>query len=114
MKNYLRAYVNHLQDNWVDHLQMAEFLANNYINKSTGMTLFFADNSFHPCRGVEPPQAYQQGASQKAKLLTADRIVNKRRKHARFCKSSSYSHSKNRLTGPMKVVSHIQNIESEI
>ena len=54
---------------------MAEFLANNHINESTEMTLFFAENDFHPRTGVEPPQAYQQGASQKAELLAADRIV---------------------------------------
>ena len=75
MKNYLRAYVNYAQNDWVDHLPMAEFLANNHINESTGMTPFFADNGFHPWTGVKPPQAYQQGASQKAKLLAADRIV---------------------------------------
>ena len=55
MKNYLQIYVSHTQDHWVDHLPMAEFLANNHINKSTGMTPFFADNGFYPCTGVEPP-----------------------------------------------------------
>ena len=54
---------------------MAEFSANNHINESTGMTPFFADNGFHPRTGVEPLQAYQQGAGQKARLLTADSIV---------------------------------------
>ena len=75
MKNYLQAYVSHVQDDWVDHLPMAEFTANNHVNESTGMTLFFADNGFHLRTGVEPPQAYQQGTSQKAELLTADKIV---------------------------------------
>ena len=74
MKNYLQAYINYTQDDWVDHLPMAEFSANNHINESTGMTPFFADNGFHPQTGVEPPQAYQQ-ANRKAKLLTADKIV---------------------------------------
>ena len=58
MKNFLQAYVNHVQDDWVDHLPMAEFLANNHVNESTGMTPFFADNGFHPRTSVEPPQAY--------------------------------------------------------
>ena len=74
MKNYLQAYISYTQDDWVDHLPMAEFSANNHINESTGMIPFFADNGFHPRTGVEPPQAYQQ-ASRKAKLLTADKIV---------------------------------------
>ena len=73
MKNYLRAYVSHTQNDWVDHLPMVEFLANNHVNESTGMTLFFADNGFHPCTGVEPPQAYERG--RRAELLAADRIV---------------------------------------
>ena len=73
MKNYLQVYVSHTQDDWVDHLPMAEFLANNHVNESTGMTLFFADNSFYPRTGVKPPQAYTE--SQKAELLAADKIV---------------------------------------
>ena len=59
MKNYLQAYVNYAQNNWVDQLPMAEFSANNHINELTGMTPFFADNGFHPQTGVKPPQAYQ-------------------------------------------------------
>ena len=48
MKNYLRAYISYTQDDWVDHLPMAEFLANNHIHESTRMTPFFAENGFHP------------------------------------------------------------------
>ena len=73
IKNYLRAYVSHTQDDWVDYLPMAEFLANNHINKSTEMILFFADNDFHLRTGVEPLKAYKK--SRKAKLLAADRII---------------------------------------
>ena len=60
IKNYFRVYISHLQDDWVDHLPMAEFAANNYIKISTRITLFFADNGFHPRTGVEPPQATQK------------------------------------------------------
>ena len=74
MKNYLRAYVSHTQNDWVDHLPMAEFLANNHVNESIGMTSFFADNGFHPRTGVEPPQAYQD-LGQRAELMAADKIV---------------------------------------
>ena len=75
MKNYLRAYVSHTQNDWVDHLPMAEFLANNHIIELTKMTSFIADNGFYSWTNVESPQAYQQEASQKAELLAADRIV---------------------------------------
>ena len=74
MINYLRAYISHTQDDWVDHLPMAEFSANNHINESTGMTPFFADNGFHPRTGIEPPQAYQ-GAGRRAELMAADKII---------------------------------------
>lgn len=47
MKNYLMAYINHVQDNWVDYLSIAKFAINNYMNASTGVTSFFADNSFY-------------------------------------------------------------------
>ena len=73
MKNYLRAYISYTQDDWVDHLPMGEFLANNHVNESTGMISFFADNGFHLRTSVEPPQHYQRG--QRAELLAADRIV---------------------------------------
>ena len=75
MKNYLRAYISHVQDDWVDHLPMAEFAANNHVNALTGITLFFADNNFHLCTGIEPPQFTSLKAGRKAELMTADKIV---------------------------------------
>ena len=73
MKNYLCAYINHVQDDWVDHLPMAKFAANNHINASTKINPFFADNSFYPCMSVELPRALE--TSWRAKLLKADQIV---------------------------------------
>ena len=84
MKNHLQAYISPTQNDWIDHLPMAKFSANNYVNESTGMTPFFADNGFHPRTGVEPPQAYQQGASWKAELLTADKIVKQQKETRSF------------------------------
>ena len=113
MKNYLRAYISHVQDDWVDHLPMAEFAANNHVNVSTRITPFFADNGFHLCTGIEPPQAYQ-GANQKAKLLAADKIVANQEEMATFLQDqlACSGHSKNRLTGPINIVSHIQAMRS--
>ena len=83
MKNYLRAYISHLQDNWVDHLPIAEFAANNHINPSTRITPFFAKNGFYLCTDVEPPQA-NLGNSQKAELLAADKIIKNQKNMASF------------------------------
>ena len=73
MKNYLRAYIAYTQDNWVDHLPIAEFAASNHVNALTGMTPFFADHGFHPCTGIEPPEMFK--GEQKAKILAANKII---------------------------------------
>ena len=62
---------------------MAEFVANNYVNMSTRITLFFADNGFHSCMDIKPPQTYQS-ANRKAKLLAADKIVANQNQMAIF------------------------------
>lgn len=82
MKNYLRAYINYTQDNWVDHLPMAEFVASNHVNASTGVTPFFADYGFHPRTGIEPPQTYE--GERRAELLAADKIVRRQEKMMNF------------------------------
>jgi hypothetical protein len=48
MEGFLRAHVNYKQDDWVDWLWMAEFVANNSVSATTGVTLFFATRSVHP------------------------------------------------------------------
>ena len=73
MKNYLRAYINHMQDNWVDYLPIAKFADNNHINAFTEISPFFADNRFYLCVGVEPLGALE--TSQKAELPKANQIV---------------------------------------
>lgn len=85
MKNYLQAYVSYTQDNWVDSLPIAEFAANNHVNASTRMTLFFANYGFHPWAGIEPAHTYG-GVEQKAELLAADRIVARQEKMLAFLK----------------------------
>ena len=46
MEQYLRCYVNHLQDAWQKWLPLAEFAANNQISESTKISLFFANNGW--------------------------------------------------------------------
>ena len=48
LEQYLRAYINYQQDDWVEWLRMAEFAYNNSIHASTGVTPFFAMHGFHP------------------------------------------------------------------
>jgi predicted NAD/FAD-binding protein len=48
LEQYLRAYVNYLQDDWVHWLPLAEFTYNNSVHTSTSLMPFFAEKGFHP------------------------------------------------------------------
>jgi hypothetical protein len=48
MEKFLRAHVNYKQDDWVDWLWMAEFVANNSVSATTRVTPFFATRGTHP------------------------------------------------------------------
>ena len=54
LEQYLRAYVDYLQDDWSDWLPLAEFAANAQKSETTGMSPFFATYGFHPRMGFEP------------------------------------------------------------
>jgi len=45
---YLRSFVNHEQDDWVNLLPLAEFAYNNSVTTATGMSPFYANYGFHP------------------------------------------------------------------
>lgn len=55
LEQYLRAYVNYTQDDWVNWLPLAEFAANNHESATTGVTPFYAVYGQHPRMGNEPP-----------------------------------------------------------
>ncbi len=83
MEQYLRAYVNYEQDNWVELLPLAQFAYNNSVHASMKMTLFFANYGYHPEMQFKRPK---DPAS--AKLLSeraADEYSGKLREiHARL------------------------------
>ena len=60
MEQYLRAYVNYLQDNWVTYLPMAEFAANNQFSETIMSTPFMANYGFHPRCTIELNPALQK------------------------------------------------------
>lgn len=53
LEQYLRAFINFQQDDWVQWLPKAEFAYNNAIHSSTGMTSFFALLGYHPRMSYE-------------------------------------------------------------
>lgn len=54
LEQYLRAFVNFHQDDWMKWLPLAEFASNNTVSETTGCSPFFANYGFHPHLGVEP------------------------------------------------------------
>lgn len=72
VKNYLRSYVNHMQHDWMYWLPRAEFALNNRMNRSIGMSPFFANYGYHPRVGIEPPSPVQP---RDARVERADHIV---------------------------------------
>lgn len=48
LEQYLRAYTSYQQDDWVNHLALAEFTHNNAPSATTRVTPFFANYGYHP------------------------------------------------------------------
>jgi len=48
LEQYLRCYVDYLQDDWNDWLPLAEFASNNHASETTGMSPFFVNYGFDP------------------------------------------------------------------
>jgi len=48
LEQYLRAYVDYQQDDWVTMLPIAEFTYNNSVHSSTGVSPFYALYGYHP------------------------------------------------------------------
>jgi hypothetical protein len=57
MEQYLRAFSNYKQDNWVELLPLAEFAYNNSVHHSTRMTPFWANYHYYPPMQCNPPKA---------------------------------------------------------
>ena len=48
LETYLRMYISHRQDDWMDYLHKAQFAWNNHYHLSIGTTPFFASKIRHP------------------------------------------------------------------
>jgi hypothetical protein len=54
LEQYLRSYVNHQQDNWVQILPMAQFAYNSAMTETTKVSPFFANHGYQPEAYREP------------------------------------------------------------
>ena len=78
METYLRAYVNHLQDDWATWLPAAQFAINNHTSETTKVTPFFALYGTNPRMGIEPPKALPAATGkQLLDIKSADEFANK-------------------------------------
>ena len=79
LKQYLRAYVNYQQDDWMDLLPIAEFEANSSLNASTGVAPFLATKGYIPRSGLEPPAPWSDQTPPTAirEMRAADEFVKR-------------------------------------
>jgi hypothetical protein len=76
LKQYLRAYVNYLQDDWAKLLPLAEFEANSAMSSTTGVSPFRATKGYQPRAGTEPPHAFTNTTStERLQARVADDLI---------------------------------------
>jgi transposase InsO family protein len=71
MEQYLRAYVNYLQDDWADWLPLAEFATNNQASEAHGSSPFFANKGFDPRYQFDLSPAAPNNVDDRRALTTA-------------------------------------------
>ena len=54
LEQYLHIYCSYQQNNWSQLLLLTEFVYNNALNASTGITPFFANKGYHPNITIYP------------------------------------------------------------
>jgi hypothetical protein len=63
VEQYLRLFVNHRQDDWVEWLPLAEFSYNDKIQVSTGYSPFFLNYGQHPRKFTDPRREVETEAA---------------------------------------------------
>ncbi len=48
LEQYLKTYVNYVQDAWVHWLPLGKYAYDNSVHASTGLTTFYAEKAHHP------------------------------------------------------------------
>lgn len=105
LQSYLHAYVNFLQDDWVDLLPLTEYWFNNTVHTSTNMMPFYVNTGDH----LTSPQIFdwpRETHSQAKRLVTHIQKINEKLKHALLhAQDLQQQYTKN---NPMKFVSEDQ------
>lgn len=77
LKQYLRAYCNYNQDDWVDHLPIAEFEANSAKSSTAGVEPFLATKGYIPHSGLEPARPITGPPHERREIRNADAFIKK-------------------------------------
>src|SRR6202045_2993566 len=101
---YLRAYVDHLQDDWAKWLSTAEFALNNREHSATKQTPFFLEYGRHPWNGgIRPPTEVNPAADEwLAKLTESRRAAKEAMEKAAVAMKRSYDADKHPSRGYSK------------
>ena len=93
---YLRAYVDHLQDDWAEWLATAEFALNNRMHSATGHTPFFLEYGCDPWNGgIQTPTEVNLATDEwMARLTEAQRAACEAMEKATDAMKRSYNSSK--------------------
>jgi hypothetical protein len=78
-EQYLKAYMNFRQNDWVDWLPLAEFALNNAVSETTGFFPFFANYGFNSKLGFEPrpPCLSDKIPQQKREFIKAHNMADR-------------------------------------
>jgi hypothetical protein len=71
MAAYLRYYINFSQSDIFKWLPIAKFAANNAVNSSTQVSLFFATRGFYPRMTFGPPRPLDRASSKTIQKQTS-------------------------------------------
>jgi hypothetical protein len=79
VEQYLQAFMNFYQDDWVDWLPLAEFAANNVISETTNVSLFFTNYRFYPRLNIKSSAPCPSNFStlQKVQFYKANVVANR-------------------------------------
>ena len=76
LETYLRMFIGHRQDDWVDYLHTAQFAWNNHYHASIGTTPFFASRIRHPQMTDLTPSTKDLRTRQDYRKVTNELIVH--------------------------------------
>ena len=103
LEQYLRCYVNYLQDDWSELLPLAEFAYNNTPQDSIGMTPFFANKGYHPILNVDVAKVKGSKLLETAQDWASLNTYLKEKLQESFDKAAMYYDNSKRITPRWKV-----------